>query len=167
MLKRTDKELIVDQLKKEIGKSQAVFLTNLVGIKSSDAVKVRRDVRELNGKIIIARNTLLRRAAKGTSCENMLAKLKGPHAVAFAYGDAAAVAKSLNETSKEQELVKLLAGVFMGKELSAVDLQQLANLPSRDQMLATLLATFNAPISAFARVIEAIRQQKSEVVAGE
>ena len=87
--------------------------------------------------------------------------LKGPHAVAFAYEDAAAVAKCLKKAGDEHEnVVELKAGLLDGKLLSKEELVQLANLPGKDQMLATLLATFNAPIGAFARVLEAIREQK-------
>lgn len=162
MLTRSDKEGIVEGIKADIERSQAVFLTNLVGISSNDAVKVRKEVRESNGKIIVTRNTLFERAAKGTACENMLSNLKGPHAVAFAFEDAAAVAKCLKTASKDLEEVELKSGVLDGKELSTQEVQALADLPSRDEMLGTLLATFMAPISAFARVLNAVKDKKED-----
>lgn len=161
MLNRAQKGELVDQLKTKIDQSNAIFLTNLIGLSANDAVALRKSVREVDGTISVTRNSLFELAAKGTSAEEMLAGLKGPHAVAFAYEDAAAVAKCLKKAGDEHEnVVELKAGLLDGKLLSKEELVQLANLPGKDQMLATLLATFNAPIGAFARVLEAIREQK-------
>lgn len=162
MLKRAEKEEIVKNLKANIEKSQAVFLTNLIGIGANDAVQVRRNVRNAKGKLIIARNTLFKRAAKGTPAEKLFEGLKGPSAVAFAFEDAAAVAKSLKDASKELELVALRSGMLNGEVLTKAQVEQLASLPSRDQMLGTLLATFNAPVSAFARVLNEIKNKKEQ-----
>ena len=83
-----------------------------------------------------------------------------PEAVAFAFGDAPGVAKALKECGKEFELVELRGGLLDGKALSAAEVNVIADLPSRDEMLGTLLATFNAPISALARVFNAIKDSK-------
>ena len=160
MLSRTDKEAIVDQLAADIDKAQAVFLTNLIGVASNDAVAIRKSIRESKGKVVVTRNTLFARAAQGKSCETLLSDLKGPHAVAFAFEDAAAIAKCLKDAGKDHEIVELKGAILDGKSLSIDEIKALADLPSRDQMLATLLATFMAPISSFVRTIEAIREQK-------
>lgn len=160
MLSRSEKEAIVNGLKDDISNAKAVFLTNLIGVTSNESVKVRKDVRDAKGKVVITRNTLFERAAKGTDVEGLLKGLKGPTAVAFAFEDTAAVAKCLFEAGKELELVELKGGILDGKLLSPAELKALAQLPSRDQMLATLLATFNAPISALARVLNAIKESK-------
>jgi large subunit ribosomal protein L10 len=160
MLSREEKEKMVQELKTDLGKSQGVFLTNLVGLKSNDAVSVRKSVRDVGGVIKIRRNTLLARATKGTALESLFNQLKGPQAVAFAFKDAAAVAKKLTDLTKDFELVQIRAGALSGKVLSVAQIKQLASLPSRDQMLSSVLATFNAPISAFARVLNAIKEKK-------
>ncbi|MBF0359676.1 MAG: 50S ribosomal protein L10 [Oligoflexia bacterium] len=162
MIRRSDKEETIDLLKKNFNASKAVFLTNVIGITSNDSVKVRKEIRAAKGKIIVARNTLFKKAAEGSGYEKLVSDLKGPHAVVFAYEDASLVAKVLHQASKDFEPVKLMGGFLNDKELSAKDVETLAKLPSRDQMLGTLLATFNAPISAFARVIEEIRKKKEE-----
>lgn len=162
MLSKAEKSEKIAQLKEEISNAQGVFLTNLIGISSNDAVALRKNIREVNGKVVVTRNTLFRKAAEGTAAENLLSNLKGPHALAFAFDDAAAVAKCLKNASKEHEQVSLLAGVLDGNELSVEEVTQLADLPSRDEMLGTLLATFNAPISALARVLNSIKEQKEE-----
>jgi large subunit ribosomal protein L10 len=161
MMTRAEKDAVVSQIKAQIEKSQAVFLTNLVGIPSVDSVRIRKHVREAKGHMVITRNTLFARAAVGTIAEGLLADLKGSSAVAFAYEDAAAVAKIVNDAAGEfTNIVTVKGGVLGTQKLSTADVVALAKLPSRDQMLGTLLATFNAPVSAFARVLFAIQEQK-------
>jgi large subunit ribosomal protein L10 len=161
MMTRAEKDAVVSSIKEKIEKSQAVFLTNLVGIPSVDSVRIRKSVREANGHMVITRNTLFARAAVGTHAEGLLAGLKGSSAVAFAYEDAAAVAKIVNDASGEfTNIVTIKGGILGAQKLSKEEVIALAKLPSRNEMLGTLLATFNAPISAFARVLFAIQEQK-------
>jgi large subunit ribosomal protein L10 len=160
MLSRAEKGQIIDGIKGDIERAQAVVLTNLIGISANDSVKLRKEVRDAGGKISITRNTLFQKASEGTYCEELFKDLKGPHALAFAFEDAASVAKSIHEANKDHELVTLLGGYLNREALTLDQLKELATLPSRDEMLATLLATFNAPISAFVRVIDAIKESK-------
>lgn len=161
MLTRSEKDAAIASLRAELQKASAVFLTNLIGVTANDSARVRKAVRTAKGKIVITRNKLIEKAAEGTSAAALLKDLKGPNAVALAYDDGApGVAKALNDVGSELELVTLKAGVLDGKLLSQKDVVALAKLPSRDQMLATLLATFNAPVSAFVRVMDAIRTKK-------
>ena len=162
-MNRTEKDAVVASLREKIEKSQAVFLTNLVGIPSNDAVRIRKGVRGADGFMAVAKNTLFARAAKGTFAEPLLTNLKGTNTVAFAYSDAAAVAKVVNDASGEfEEIVVVKGGMLGAQQLKKADIVALAKLPSRDQMLGTLLATFNAPVSAFARVLFAINEQKEK-----
>ena len=161
MMTRAEKDVVVAQIKANIEKSQAVFLTNLVGIPSVDSVRIRKQVREAKGHMVITRNTLFARAAKGTHAESLLADLKGSTAVAFAFEEAPAVAKIINDAAGEFDgIVTIKGGMLDGKTLSKAEVIALAKLPSRDQMLGTLLATFNAPVSAFARVLNAIKEKQ-------
>ncbi len=168
MLSRSEKEALVGQIRERIEKSEAVFLTNLIGVESNFSNDLRKQIRDVKGSVVVTRNTLFQRAAQGTSVEEIVKGIKGPNALAFAYEDAAAVAKCLKEAGKKSESVVLGAGVLNGDVLSVAQVNELADLPSKDEMLATLLATFNAPISAFARVLNSIREKKeagSETVA--
>ena len=160
MLDRTKKNELVNGIKGDIDKANAVFLTNLIGIEANDAVAIRKKVRDAGGKVVVTRNTLFELAGKETKCSELFQGLKGPSAVAFAFDDAAAVAKALKESSKELEQVSLRGGVLGDKILSLEEVNALADLPSRDQMLGTLLATFMAPVSALARVLHAIGESK-------
>jgi len=166
MLNKSDKEEIVKSVRADIEKANALFLTNLVGVSGNETVEVRKSVRGAKGKLVVARNTLFVKAAVGTSAEQLFAKLKGPHAVAFAFNDPAAVAKCLKEANDKSELVELKAGLLDGKLLSKAEVRELADMPSWEQMVGTLLATFIAPVSALARVLHAVKEKKEgEVVA--
>ena len=162
MITKSKKQAIVSEIKENISKSEGIFLTNLIGVPSNNANEIRKKIRDAGGDIIVARNTLFKKGAEGTALAAAVENLKGSHALAFAFKDSPAVAKILYETSKDLEFVELKAGTLEGKLLTKVEVESLAKLPSRDQMLATLLATFNAPISAFVRVMDAIAKKDSQ-----
>jgi large subunit ribosomal protein L10 len=163
MMNREQKAEVIAQVRQNIENARAVFLTNLIGIPSNDSVAIRKTVRDAKGGLVITRNTLIEKAAEGTKAEALLKDLKGPNAVAFAFEDAPAVAKAIYEASKEfEEVINIGGGLLGDQELSKEEVLALAKLPSRDQMLATLLATFNAPVSAFVRTMDAIKRQKEE-----
>ena len=164
MLNRAEKAKLVTELRDKINGSSGIFLTNVIGLSSNDGVALRKEVRSAGGSISVTRNTLFRLASEGTPAEEKFKDLKGPHALAFAETDPAAVAKCLKEAGDTfGDLVTLKAGFLNGKLLTNEELVMLANLPSKDQMLATMLATFNAPISALARVLNSIKEKKESV----
>ena len=115
MLKRAEKDAIISDVKGNIESAKAIFLTNLIGISSNDSVAVRAKLREVEGKVFVTRNTLFEKASTGTVAEGMLKGLKGPHAVAFAFEDAASVAKVLKDAGKEFESVELKGGILNGE----------------------------------------------------
>lgn len=159
MLTRGRKEQMVESIKKDIETAEGIFLSNLVGVSSNDAVAIRKKIRDAEGKVVVARNTLFQRAGKGTAAEKLLVGLKGPHALVFAFGDVPKVAKCLKESGKEHEIVELKGGLFNGEELNAARINVLADLPSLEEMLGTLLATMLAPVSAFAQLLNAIKDE--------
>lgn len=158
-MKRELKDKLIAGIKTDIEAARGIFLTNLIGISSNDAVSLRKDVRESQGKIVITRNTLFRIAAVGTCAEEMVANLKGPHALAFAFEDAPSVAKVLKKAGKDHEVVELKGGILNGEVLSLDQVMELADLPSREEMLGTVLATMLAPVSAFARLTNSIKDK--------
>lgn len=159
MMTRTEKNAVISDLKEKIESANALFLTNMIGIESNDAVAIRKQVRDSKGTIVVTRNSLFGKAAEGTYAEELLTGLKGTNAVAFAFDEAPAVAKAIYEASKEHEEVALGKGFLNKESLSEADVAALAKLPSRDEMLGTLLATFMAPISAFARITNSIKDE--------
>lgn len=159
MMTRAEKDAVISDLKEKIESAKALFVTNLIGIPANDAVGIRKAVREAKGAVVVTKNSLFGKAAQGTYAEEVLGKLKGTNAVAFAFEDAPGVAKAIFEASKELEPVKIGAGFLSQKPLTEQEVTALAKLPSRNEMLGTLLATFNAPVSAFARLMNAMKDE--------
>ena len=160
MLTRAEKEALVENMHADFDKAHGLFLTNLIGVPSNDSVAIRKEIREANGKVIVAKNTLLQKAAKGTVAEKLVTDLKGPNAIAIAFEDAPAIAKALKNAGKEHEVVEFKGGYLNGEELTVEQIKEIADLPSREEMLATVLATLNAPVSAFTRLLDQIREKK-------
>ena len=156
---RAEKDTVIANLKEKIESANGLFLTNMIGISANDSVSLRKKVRDSQGTIVVTKNSLFGKAAQGTYAEELLTGLKGTNAVAFAFEDAPGVAKAIFETSKELEQVTIGDGFLKQKPLPAKEVEALAKLPSRDEMLGTLLATFMAPISAFARLTNSIKDE--------
>lgn len=159
MMTRADKDVVIKDLREKIESANALFLTNMIGISANSAVDIRKKVRDSKGTVVVTRNTLFGKASEGTYAEELLKDLKGSNAVAFAFEDAPGVAKAIYEASKDLEHVTVKDGFLGQKLLPAAEVEALAKLPSRDEMLGTLLATFNAPISAFARLMNAMKDE--------
>lgn len=168
MLDRSQKAQLVQQLQQDFQKAQGLFLTNLIGVKGPDSATLRKELRELGAKVVVARNTLLQKASEGTPFEAAMSDLKGPHAVALSFGEEfPAMAKCLKRARQDHEVVELKGGFLNGGALSPEQILALADLPSRPEMLATLLATFQAPISAFVRALRAVGEKKDSQQEGE
>lgn len=156
---RAEKDAVISDLREKIESANALFLTNMIGIPANEAVKMRKQVRESKGSIVVTRNTLFGKASEGTYAEELLRDLKGSNAVAFAFEDAPGVAKAIYEAAKEMESVTVKDGYLKQQLLPAKEVEALAKLPSREEMLGTLLATFNAPVSAFARLMNSMKDE--------
>jgi large subunit ribosomal protein L10 len=159
MMTRSEKDVVIADLKEKINSSKALFLTNMIGIEANDAVAIRKTVREAKGAIVVTKNSLFGKAAEGTHAEELLKDLKNTNAVAFAFDEAPAVAKAIFDASKELELLTLGKGFLGDKALDESQVAALAKLPSRDEMLGTVLATFMAPVSSLARLVSAIKDE--------
>jgi large subunit ribosomal protein L10 len=164
MITRESKEKVITELRASFAESNAVFLTNIIGMPSNESVQLRKDVRKLGGNIMVARNTLIASASKAEGFGTVFSDLNGSSALVFSYSDPSAIAKVVLDASKVYEFIKFRGGYLGKTQLSGREVDALASLPPRNQVLATLLATFNAPISAFARVVDAIRLKKEGLV---
>ena len=149
MLHRDKKMTLLKISRRRWRGPRGVFVTNLVGLTSNRANEIRKSIREAKGSVVVMRNTLLERVGKGTEAEELLKGLNGHNALAMAFEDVPAVAKVLYDASEEDECVTLEKGLFEGKFLDQGELVSLAKLPSKDVMLATVLATMQAPVSSF------------------
>jgi large subunit ribosomal protein L10 len=166
-----NKEATVAELTEKFSSSSAVLLTEYRGLTVEQLKKLRRNLSE-NATYSVAKNTLLSIAAKNAGVSAFDGDLFGPSAMVFVHGDVVAVAKALRDFAKENPLLVVKNGVFEGAELSADDVKKLADLETREVLLAKAAGVFkaslfgaaylfNAPLSQAVRTVDALREKKS------
>lgn len=155
-----EKEAVVKEIKEKLDQAKSTIVVDYRGITVAEADLLRKRMREANVEYKIYKNTMARRAVQGTEYEPLLDSLKGPSAFAFGYEDGTVPAKILDKSIQEFKKMELKAGVIDGQYYDAAGVVAIAKLPSRDELIAKLLGSFNSPISSFARVVQAIADQK-------
>ena len=158
-MKRDEKEQLVQILHDELEKSQAVFVTDYMGLTVERITKLRREIKGVGGSYKVVKNTLLRRATQGTPAKGIEQFLVGPTAIAIAKTDAVAVAKALVNFAKDNEKFEIQAGMLGNRTITAADIQELSKMPPREVLLARMLSSMNAPVSNFVGVLSAIISQ--------
>jgi len=155
-LTRKEKEALVEDLNKKFQSAVAVTLVNFPGLTVSEVNELRSKLREVQGEMKVAKNTLLRLAVKGTDGEALLDHFNGPNAAVFAYEDPVSVAKVLVEFAKDHEALKLRTGILNGKIVDASSLEALSKLPSREVLLGQLLSVLVATPTNLVQVLAAV-----------
>jgi large subunit ribosomal protein L10 len=153
---RPEKVAVVDEVRSRISSSSAVLLTEYRGLKVSELAELRRQLRSAGGDYKIYKNTLVRFAVRDLGLEGVEELLVGTTAVAFVEGDVAAVAKALRDFSRTNPNLVLKGGVLGSKALSADDAKALADLPSREVLLARIAGGLAAPMQQFAGLLQAL-----------
>jgi len=153
---RAEKVAVVDEVRKHFEDSDAAILTEYRGLKVKDLAGLRRTLRTNGGEYKIFKNTLVRLAAKQSGLEQLESLLEGPTGITFVSGDAAAVAKSLREYSRTNPLLIMKGGVLGDKVIGARETAALADLPSREVLLARLAGGMAAPMQQLAGLLQAL-----------
>lgn len=169
---KPNKAAAIEQLEQKMRESSALLLTEYRGL----TVAQMKDLRKALSGIAtysVAKNTLARIAAKNVGLEDLADELRGPTAIAFVTGEAVDAAKALRDFAKENEKLVVKSGAMDGRVLSAAEVQQLADLDSREVTLAKLAgafiakqsqaaALFNAPATKMVRTIDALREKQEK-----
>jgi large subunit ribosomal protein L10 len=156
MKKRSEKQQDLEKLKLELAKVSTVILTTFQGITVEADTKLRRAVQAAGGKYQVVKNTLAERAGAGTPAENLLKNLSGTNSIAFTETDAVALAKALTKVAKEVPAFQFKSGVVEGRVISIAEIQQLANLPSKEELLSKIMFLLNAPAQRIAGTLNAL-----------
>lgn len=163
-MNRTEKEQVVQELAKRLAETDAAFLADYRGINVDQATRLRRELTQAGVEYRVVKNNLIKLAAKGTSAEPLQKFCAGPTAIAMAGADPVTPAKILSKFAKDVQAFELKAGVLGGKLLSVADINALADLPSREELLAKALASMNAPASNFVGTLAAIPRSLVQVL---
>ncbi|MGB2623917.1 MAG: 50S ribosomal protein L10 [Candidatus Acidiferrum sp.] len=156
MKKRSEKQQDLDNLKTELAKVSTVILTTFQGITVEADTKLRRAVQAAGGKYQVVKNTLAERAGAGTPAENLLKNLSGTNSIAYTQTDAVALAKALTKVAKDVPAFKFKSGLVEGRVISIAEIQQLANLPSKEELLSKIMFLLNAPAQRIAMALNGL-----------
>lgn len=170
---RPEKAGKVAELKDLLSSSKGAVLVDYCGLTVAEDTELRSKMREAGVKYMVAKNTFIRIAAKEAGIEGLDAYLEHNTAVAFSAEDPVAPAKILNDFSKDHKALEIKAGILDGKVIALDEVKALAELPSRDELLAKLVGSMQAPISGLVNVLqgtirnfvytlEAVRQKKEQ-----
>ena len=159
---RPEKAAVVAEVRDRLSASDAALLTEYRGLNVGEMAELRRSLRAAGGEYTVYKNTMVRLATAELGLD-LADLLTGPTAIAFvgarsdgSAGDAAAVAKALRDFSRANRALILKGGVLGDKVLSPDDLVSLADLPSRDVLLAQIAGGFQAPLVKLAGLLQAL-----------
>lgn len=156
MKQRSEKQKDLDHLKVELARVSTVILTTFKGITVEEDTKLRRAVQAAGGRYKVVKNTLAERAGAGTSSEPLLKGLSGTNSISYTETDPVALAKALTKVAKDVPSFKFKAGIVEGRVLSIEQIQQLANLPSREELLSKIMFLLQSPAQRIATAMAAL-----------
>lgn len=163
---------MLEDIKADIQACGAMWVVDYRGLTVKEIQNLRRQIREADAQMKVYKNTIMHIALSETDCPDMDAVLAGPSAFVFAGEDPVASAKVLRDYAKDNENLEVKGGMMDGAFVDAAQVNEIASLPSREELIAKLLGTINnplvqtvrvlnAPMEAFARVVSAIEGQKA------
>jgi large subunit ribosomal protein L10 len=153
---RPEKVAVVDEVRGKLTEADAALLTEYRGLTVKQLADLRRQLRPAGGEYKIYKNTLVRFAARDVVEDRLDALLTGPTAIAFVRGDVAAAAKALRDYSRTNQALVLKGGLLGATLVSPKDIEALADLPSRDVLLAQIAGAFQAPLAQLAGLLQAL-----------
>jgi large subunit ribosomal protein L10 len=152
---RADKTTELDALTGAFGQSQSAILLDFRGIKVPEVTELRRQVRASKGVYKVVKNTLAKRAVKGTPFEALTPHLEGSTAIAYSDTDPVGLARTLTTFMKTAPSLKIKAAVVQGKALGVAEVNELATLPGKPELYAKLLFLLQAPMVQIVSVLSA------------
>lgn len=149
------KQQQVAELKEKIAASVTGVIVDYKGITVADDTALRKELRENGVEYFVVKNTILSRAVEGTELEGIKSVLEGTTAIALSKEDYTAAARILCKFADDHENFKVKSGFLDGKVADVATITAIAKLPSKEVLLATVCNVLQAPIAAFARVLQA------------
>lgn len=150
---KQQKEELVKSLAEKLKNSKAVVFSDFKGLTVKGLTDLRKELRSADIEIKVLKKTLINIALKDAGIDADTRKMEGQIAIAISSGDEVAAAKIIAKAAKANENLKIVGGILGIKELSADEVNALAKLPSKEEMLAKLVGTINAPVSGFVNVL--------------
>src|SRR5438132_14190930 len=162
---RADKEQELHQLEQAFKGSETAILVDYKGLTVPQVTDLRRQIRGAKAGYKVVKNTLAKRALKGTSFEPLEKFFEGTTAVAYTKTDPVALAKTLTTFGKTAPTLKIKAAVVQGRAVKPAEVAELAALPGKQELYARLLGTLNAPMVQIVTVLSATSRSLVNVLA--
>jgi large subunit ribosomal protein L10 len=170
---KSEKQLVVSEVKDRLERMQGAVLTDYRGLTVAQMTKLRKQLREAGVEYRVLKNTLVGRAADEVGITGLDQHLAGPTGIAFAYTDPVAPAKIITSFAKDNKQLEIKGGLLGKKVIDLNEIKALATLPSREILLAQVLAGISAPLAGLVNVfqaplrnvaygLEAVRKAKAE-----
>jgi large subunit ribosomal protein L10 len=154
-LNRQEKAAQIDEVSALVAQAQSIVVAEYRGLTVESVTKLRKQARSQGVQLRVLKNTLARRAVGGTPFAGLADRLVGPLVYGFA-ADPVAAAKVLSTFSKENDKLVVKAGAMPNHVMDEAGVKALATLPSREELLAKLMATMQAPIGQFVRTLNEV-----------
>ncbi|MDL2236146.1 50S ribosomal protein L10 [Christensenellaceae bacterium OttesenSCG-928-L17] len=153
----------VAEVQEKIQKAQSIILFDYRGLTVEEVTNLRSEMRKANIEYVVLKNGIVSRACEAAGIDNAVGEmLKGPSAFAFGYEDAVAPAKILKDYIKKVKKCEIKGGIVEGKLESAAAINAIADLPSREVLIARILGSMMSPISGLAIVLDQIAKTRGD-----
>ena len=153
-LTKEKKQKIIKDLKEKITKQKVIIFVDFKGLKVRDLFDLRKKLKKVDSQFLVAKKTLMGIVFKEKKMEIGSEKFEGQPAIIFGFQNEMSPLKAAFQFSQENKNLKILGGYFEGKFREAIDIITLAQLPSREELLARLIGGISAPISSFINVLQ-------------
>jgi large subunit ribosomal protein L10 len=164
MKKKSDKEKDLEALKKDFEKAQNIFVTGFEKLTVQQDYELRKTIRGAGGNYKVVKNNLAEKAAQGTPAESVLSNLAGMTSLAYTSKDPVALAKALTGYAKANPTFTFKAGLVEGRAIDVRSIQDLANLPSREEILAKVLFLIQASAQRLVTALGGVGRNLAVVV---
>jgi len=164
MKKKEDKNKDVEALRHDLERLKNLFVTGYEKLKVSQDFELRKVVRGAGGKYRVIKNNLAEIASEGTASEQVLKVLRGMTSLAYTTNDPVALAKALTAYAKTNPAFTFKAGIVEGRVIDVKAINDLATMPSKEQIFAKLLYLINAPAQRLLTAINAVGRNLAVVV---
>jgi len=163
-MKKDEKEQKAQELHTDLEKARGVVFSGFEGITVAQDTELRRKLAQTGSTYRVVKNTLIERAAQGTTAAPIAHKLRGTTSLAYTESDPVALAKAITDYAKDHPILVFKAGVVEGRVVSMAELTSIANLPSREALLAKVLYLINASAQRTASSIAGVARNLASVI---
>lgn len=166
MLSKAEKQKVIDDLTARFHSVSSVFVVEYQGLKVKEMDVLRKKLRQTNTEFRVVKNTLLEKASLGTDIEKMKDLFSGPTAVALCEGESSAAAKVFIDYSEDFPEIRVKGGIFEGEVVDVSRIEQIAKLPSRQELISEFVGLLSAPMGNLVGVLEQARSNIVNVLEG-